>query len=113
MTLVTNDSKSLAVTYLTGLLQTNQTRTVLTGDVKEYMSSRALVLSDGARELQPFSVRNTEASHIEIAKPNKLTIAWPGGGTTVSDLTCTFSRAYEWSYGSYSGLLTIREQGVR
>lgn len=118
-TIVTNNSKTQVVHYLTGNLSSSGSST--SGQLTELKSDRRECLeSTGGegrfatcRADQPFSVKQPDRAQLTIAKPasKKLTatITWPGGGVTTDELACTSSGTYVWHRENITAVLVVSE----
>lgn len=117
--IVTNNSKTQVVHYLTGNLLSSGSSA--SGQLTELKSDRRECLeSTGGeggfatcRADQPFSIRQPDQAKLTIAKQadNKTTapVVWPGGGVTTDDLTCTSSGTYVWHRESITAVLVVTE----
>lgn len=118
-TIVTNNSKTQVVHYLTGHLSSSGASA--SGQMTELKSDRRECLEptggEGGfatcRADQPFSIRKPDQAQLTIAKPASkkatATTTWPGGGVTTDELTCTSSGTYVWHRESITAVLTVSE----
>jgi hypothetical protein len=118
-TIVTNNSKTQVVHYLTGTLSSSGSSA--SGQLTELKSDRRECLeSTGGeggfatcRADQPFSIKQPDQAQLTIAKPVSkkatATITWPGGGVTTDELACTASGTYLWHRENITAVLVVTE----
>lgn len=117
-TIVTNNSKTRVVHYLTGSLSSagssaSGSLTELKSDRRECLESTEGGFGATCRADQPFSIRRPDQAKLSIAKQandkGTATIEWPGGGVTTDELVCTSSGTYLWHRENITAVLTLSE----
>lgn len=117
-TIVTNNSKTRVVHYLTGSLSSagssaSGSLTELKSDRRECLESTEGGFGATCRADQPFSIRRPDQARLSIAKQandkGTATIEWPGGGVTTDELVCTSSGTYLWHRENITAVLTLSE----
>ncbi len=118
-TIVTTNSKTQVVHYLTGNLSSSGSSA--SGQLTELKSDRRECLEPSGgeggfascRADQPFSIRQPDQAQLTLAKqPNKkatATIIWPGGGVTTDELSCTPSGTHIWHRENITAVLVVTE----
>lgn len=117
-TIVTNNSKTQVVHYLTRNLSSSGSSA--SGQLTELKSDRGECLEStgGERQICELQSRSTilyqpEQAQLTIAKPaNKnatITITWPRGGVTTDELACTSSGIYVWRRENITAVLAVSE----
>lgn len=117
-TIVTNNSKTRVVHYLTGSLSSSGSSasgslTELKSDRRECLESTEGGFGATCRADQPFSIRQPDQAQLTLAKqPTKkptATITWPGGGVTTDELVCTSSGTHIWHRENITAVLSVTE----